>query len=553
MRRAILMCLIMLCSLPTVSAEGGMTIASDDNWESSGSIGGDTLVKQNSTLTISGDYTVEDGSTITVEEGSTLVVSGSALSEAPTRLALDTTATLIVPTGDLGPSGTMRITFHDEVVMDISISVNGGAEEVFTGTQYDWSGSLDGENLTVQINGTIFQINSIGDVQLVPDSGTPVVRSPENISGTGHAVVTEYTDHAWTIDVQGSLIVSGELSGVGITCDGSCELNGATMGGTGPIDVTGSISITDSTLSGSLTDEDIIIWDDGGVTWTNSTGTGGNIDNWVNILTKREVIVPNSGVVVSPISLGYNSNSPGQLVDCADGETAITCGDNIVVMTTNEHNRMVRWQDGAGELHEEDASATFTLETIWGTWTKTVDPLPMTPSFTVEMDLPHVTLDSIVESADEGTVNKRLGMMVTLSNDGAADANVMFECFTDGEDANIGMTQSIAVEAGETVEVPINWDTYTEGEKTLDCNLIIPSEFDDDTVGSTTSVSSGIVNWEEEEDSGSNLIIPITMGVIFGVLLFAASRLGMLSSSEPESKDYDEEVEIESTEEDTTE
>ena len=43
------------------------------------------------------------------------------------------------------------------------------------------------------------------------------------------------------------------------------------------------------------------------------------------------------------------------------------------------------------------------------------------------------------------------------------------------------------------------------------------------------------------------------MGVIFGVLLFAASRLGMLSSSEPESKDYDEEVEIEFTEEDTTE
>ena len=69
------------------------------------------------------------------------------------------------------------------------------------------------------------------------------------------------------------------------------------MTSTGPIEVMGEIIVTDSTLSGGVTDEDIILWDDATITWTNSSGTGGTTDNWVNILTSRTIGVQNGYVV----------------------------------------------------------------------------------------------------------------------------------------------------------------------------------------------------------------------------------------------------------------
>ena len=82
---------------------------------------------------------------------------------------------------------------------------------------------------------------------------------------------------------QGTLIVSGSVFGAGITCHGICSLDGVNMSSTGPIEVFGEISVVDSTLNGGISDEDIIIWDDAEITWTNSTGTGDMTDNWVNI------------------------------------------------------------------------------------------------------------------------------------------------------------------------------------------------------------------------------------------------------------------------------
>ena len=120
----------------------------------------------------------------------------------------------------------------------------------------------------------------------------------DQLSGNGTSLVIPDRVEAWNIDVHGTLIVSGSIFGAEITCHGVCNLDGASMTSTGPIEVMGEIiALTDSTLSGGVTDEDIILWDDATITWTNSSGTGGTTDNWVNILTSRTIGVQNGYVV----------------------------------------------------------------------------------------------------------------------------------------------------------------------------------------------------------------------------------------------------------------
>ena len=160
-----------------------------------------------------------------------------------------------------------------------------------------------------------FQITSISSITLSAQGTTPVLLEAEQMSGNGTSLVIPDRNNAWSIDVQGSLIVTGSIFGAGITCSGTCTLNGAQMTSTGPIEEMGSISVTDSTLSGGISDEDIIVWDDASVTWTNSTGTGGVTDNWVNILTTRTIGIENGYVVFYGYDMGYDSISTSPLGD----------------------------------------------------------------------------------------------------------------------------------------------------------------------------------------------------------------------------------------------
>ena len=290
MRRALLLSLIILLSQPFVSA----TDISDDSEEaSSGTLSGNYTVTNGATWTVSGDYEVAENTAIVIEEGATMVVSGSMDAVAPPKLNLAGTANVLVPVGNLGDSGVLRIDFADEILYGIDIEINNETSVNWTGTQFDWNGDLDVENITVNITTHPFQITSISSITLSAQGTTPVLLEAEQMSGNGTSLVIPDRNNAWSIDVQGSLIVTGSIFGAGITCSGTCTLNGAQMTSTGPIEVMGSISVTDSTLSGGISDEDIIVWDDASVTWTNSTGTGGVTDNWVNILTTRTIGIEN--------------------------------------------------------------------------------------------------------------------------------------------------------------------------------------------------------------------------------------------------------------------
>jgi len=516
MRRAILLTLIILLSQPLVSAAD---ISEDVEADSNGTLSGEYSVQNGATWTISGDYEIAEDTSIVVEEGSTMIVTGSMTAESSPQLNLADTANVLVPVGNLGESGTLRIIFAEEVLYGITIEINNDSTENWTGNQFDWVGGMDVDNLTVNITTHPFQISAISNITLSPQGATPVLRDAEQLSGEGTSLVIPDRANAWSLDVQGTLIVTGSIFGAAIFCSGTCTLNGAQMTSTGPIEVTGSITVTDSTLSGGISDEDIIIWDDASVEWTNSTGTGGVTDNWVNILTTRTVGVQNGYVVFYGENMGYDSTSTSPLADNNTFDTA-NQGDNVIEITDNERKRMVRWQDGNGELHVESASARVVLATPWGTYEKIIPDLPHVNHFDVVIDTPSLSFDSLVASDNENNINSRLGVMATITNSGSVDATFILECTSNGTDANVGSTVSNTVEADSTLEIPLNWDSAYEGDLILECDIFTPYHFEGFEVVTTGTASTESVAWSEVEDESTNLFLPLTIGVVVAVILY---------------------------------
>lgn len=516
MRRAILLALIVLLSQPLASATD---ISENTDENSNGILDGDYTVKDGATWTISGDYDVEEGTTILVEEGATMIVSGSMNASSPPQLNLAETANISVPVGYLGESGLLRIYFAEEVLYGITIEINNDTTENWTGTQFDWTGDMDVENIIVNITTNVFQVSSISSITLSPDGATPESRAADELSGDGTSLVIPDRNNAWSIDVQGTLMVTGSIFGAGITCHGTCTLDGAQMSSTGPIEVYGSISVTDSSLLGGVTDEDIIVWDDASIVWENSVGTGGVTDNWVNILTTRTVGVQNGYVVFYGYDMGYDAIGTSPL---ADNNTfnPENQGDNTIEIAPNERARMVRWQDGNGVVHEESASGMVVLSTPWGDYEHQINDLPKVNHFEVTLDLPKLNFDSLIESDDEHNVDSRLGVMATVSNSGDAAANFLIDCTSNGSDANVGVTVSHAIEAGETKEIPMNWDSAYEGDFVLECTIFVPYHFEGYEVVTSGTATTGSVSWSIEEDNSTNLVIPISIGAGLAIIGF---------------------------------
>ena len=546
MRRALLLSLIILLSQPFVSATD---ISADSEEDSSGTLSGDYTVTNGATWTVSGDYEIAENTAIVIEEGATMVVSGSMDAVAPPKLNLAGTANVLVPVGNLGDSGVLRIDFADEILYGIDIEINNETSVNWTGTQFDWNGDLDVENITVNITTHPFQISSISTITLSAQGTTPVMLEADELSGNGTSLVIPDRNNAWSIDVQGSLIVTGSIFGAGITCSGTCTLNGAQMTSTGPIEVMGSISVTDSTLSGGISDEDIIVWDDASVTWTNSTGTGGVTDNWVNILTTRTIGIENGYVVFYGYDMGYDSISTSPLGDNNTFEPA-NMGDNVIEIALDERDRMIRWQDGDGIVHEESASGLVVLSTPWGDYEHQIPDLPKVNHFDVSLDLPSLSFDSLVESDDENNVNSRLGIMATVTNNGDASANFLIDCISNGTDANVGVNVPYSAGPGETIEIPMNWDSAVEGELTLECTIFVPYHFDGFDVVSSGTATTNPVTWSIEDDNSTNLLLPIAIGLVLAVGVFAFMlRKNMQNEA---MKEYSQSIEqIDDSDEDT--
>ena len=518
MRRVIFLALMLFISIPVVTATD---ISSSQELDENGELSGNYTVKDGATWTVSGNYDVADDTSIVVEDGSTMVISGSMNASSPPQLNLDSPSTVIVPIGNLGENGMMRIIFAEEIIFNMTIEVDGISTENWTGTEFDWTGNMDVDNITLNVSHSTFQVVAISEILLSPEGSTPETRTPDELSGEGISISIPDRTKAWSIDVQGTLIVTGSVFGAEISCSGTCTLNGAQMISTSPIDVTGSISVTDSTFSHIRSDEDILAWDSASVTWINSTGTGGETDNWVNVLTTRTIGVQNGYVGFYGYEMGYSSTNTSLIGDNNTFDPA-NMGDNIIEIANSKKDRIVSWQDGDGVVHTETASGKIILSTPWGIYEHMISDLPKVNHFDVELDLPQLSFDSLIASDDENDVNSRLGVMATITNSGNAAANILLDCTANDTDANVGTTVPYPVAAGETIEIPMNWDSAAEGDFALECSIFVPYHFYGYEIVNANSgtATTESVSWSEVEDNSSNLFLPIAIGIVVAIILY---------------------------------
>ena len=96
------------------------------------------------------------------------------------------------------------------------------------------------------------------------------------------------------------------LDGADLNCVGQCSITGSQLTGSAPINIQtdGTLTITDSNIAGSRTDEDIVAHDTAGLTYTSSTGTGGDTDAWIRLLSERIIQTNGEGIKVVGWSSG---------------------------------------------------------------------------------------------------------------------------------------------------------------------------------------------------------------------------------------------------------
>ena len=67
----------------------------------------------------------------------------------------------------------------------------------------------------------------------------------------------------------------------------------------------------------------------------------------------------------------------------------------------------------------------------------------------------------------------------------------------------------------------MNWDSAKEGELALECSIFVPYHFEGYDVVDVGTATTNPVTWSEDEDSSTNLALPIMLGAVAAIGIFA--------------------------------
>mgnify|MGYP003310462238 FL=1 len=103
-------------------------------------------------------------------------------------------------------------------------------------------------------------------------------------------------------------------------------------------------------------------------------------------------------------------------------------------------------------------------------------------------------------------------------------------CIRDSPNAIIG--------SGEKVTIPFSWRVSTEGEDSLSCRILTPTQLVDEFSFGGGQISSISIEWSESMEEGGSTIIPalIALGVAAGVGGYFL--LAIYTNTEDEGEDY---------------
>ena len=528
-------------------------ITSSESWDINSEFDGEVTVTEGATLTISGDISIATGSSIVVDEGANLVLTGglSALEMSSGVFMEVYDTTMLQPnfTG-LVDSGTLRINLAKDYfsTMDVNVTV-GDSTIAWAGEEYlDYSVDFNDQAINVSFQGFWQFPVWIDSIQAFDSNGVIYTLDADDWQHNNGVLKTEEGEASYIITINGNFDSnSGSIEGAELSCIGVCTIDNSTLTWSSPINVqdTGTLSIMTSIINGSRTYEDIIVHDTGTINYDTSTmtGTGGPTDSWIRLLSQRII---STNLKDAPASvhfegLGYLGSS-GDLTLDENGNVELSQHNNPEL---NKYLRMTEWLDSSGGMNQEDAMVLITLSggnSAWsGDYSITLDPAPATPSFTANIPLPYVVIDSVMPEDNKGTANKGIGVMVTASNTGDVEVSTNIQCFEGDELADV-TTLYVTLAPGESKDIPTTWYANSSGAKSLNCKPLILPKFNtlSEDLGQSAGTESELVSFKDAEDSEDMPIIlygAIVIVIVIGTIIFSRISAKKLTETE-EEKDY---------------
>ena len=536
---------IPMTSATAPSGDSDETISSATVWDEDGTLNGTLSIESGSSLTINSNVSVISGSSITVEENASLTLNGNLVgAELNSLIRLQPDSSLLFNLGDVAESGTMRIEFDHQISSDVLFNITVGEEVTdATGGQFvDITVPLDGDDIYVNFSIYYSVITHITSVSFAHSGDTVVTFSPQEIDYGQASLV--WLSSSFSVNVLGSFTMdSATLDGADLNCIGQCMVTNSQLTGSAPINIQneGALSISESIISGSRTDEDIIAHDAAGLTYSSTTGTGGYTDSWIRLLSERVIQTNGQSISVHQTGIGYGNYSRDD----------VTNVDGIVDIGGSEFSRIVEWMDGEGLQHIESGVLTFSITSGWGVFSTTI-AAPHTAYAEINISLPYISIDKIDLEKDVANVNESIGFMLTVSNTGNAEATANIRCYVNGEDVDTApSTITVTLMPGESKKTPVSWYAYDDGQKVLVCKALIPiilSHLSED-ITNTEGTSSQEVSWiyKEEAAEAPLLIYGTILVAILGGLWFYTrnttdSEIELESNVEQE-KQYAEDIE----------
>ena len=535
------------------------TISSSETWTSDNTLNGNVTISNGGVLTIDGSINVATGSKITVDSGGSLILNGALnAAESMNEIYMEVYQnTVLEPYFDgLVDSGVMRINMAQEYFssMDVHLEVR-ETNLSWTGEDYlDFNVEFTDEPVNINFSGFWQFPVWIDSIQAFDSNGAIYNLDADEWTHNNGVLKTEEGEASFSLTVDGDFMSDGGIiSGADITCSGTCSITNSTLSWSAPMNILdgGQLNAANSNINGSRTYEDIIVHDTASINYDTETmtGTGGPTDMWIRLLSKRviETNLKDAPASVHFEGLGYLASN-GDLMLNEHG--AIDLGENNNP-TVSKYLRMTEWVDSSGTLNQETGMIMITLNggtSVWnGDYSVTLDPAPTTPSFTANIALPFVVIDEVKPEDSQGTVDKGLGVMLTVTNTGGVSVATNIRCYEGVDEADMA-TIYVSLDAGESKDVPAVWYANSSGAKTLNCKVSIPSFFNSlaDDLTSVAGTDSDAVSFklaEDREDAPIILYSAIVIIIIIGTLIFTRVSANKLNAvDESEELDGDEEV-----------
>ena len=535
------------------------TISSSETWTSDNTLNGNVTISNGGVLTIDGSINVATGSKITVDSGGSLILNGALnAAESMNEIYMEVYQnTVLEPYFDgLVDSGVMRINIAQDYFssMDVHLEVM-ETNLSWTGEDYlDFNVEFTDEPVNINFSGFWQFPVWIDSIQAFDSNGAIYNLDADEWTHNNGVLKTEEGEASFSLTVDGDFMSDGGIiSGADITCSGTCSITNSTLSWSAPMNILdgGQLNAANSNINGSRTYEDIIVHDTASINYDTETmtGTGGPTDMWIRLLSKRviETNLKDAPASVHFEGLGYLASN-GDLMLNEYG--AIDLGENNNP-TVSKYLRMTEWVDSSGTLNQETGMIMITLNggtSVWnGDYSVTLDPAPTTPSFTANIALPFVVIDEVKPEDSQGTVDKGLGVMLTVTNTGGVSVATNIRCYEGVDEADMA-TIYVSLDAGESKDVPAVWYANSSGAKTLNCKVSIPSFFNSlaEDLTSVAGTDSDAVSFklaEDTEDAPIILYSAIVIIIIIGTLIFTRVSANKLNAvNESEELDGDEEV-----------